>query len=519
MEACCSAVEIIPELFHFKSGGIDMPYGEVNIEDISVGKSLDLQTLTAILDNVYKGTIVVDVDGKIVFLSRSNEIYYNLKPGEAIGKHVTEILKKSRLHIVAKTGIPEIGHIVEVKEGEYRVVERIPIKKDGKSIGAIGKIMFGGFEKAKVLSDRIRALEAEISNFREQFQDLFRARYTFDDILGESAAIREVKELALKSAQTSSTVLILGESGTGKELFAHAIHDASSRRDFPFVRVNCASIPPELFEAEFFGYEKGAFTGAHPQGRKGQFQLAHRGTIFLDEISEMPFTMQAKLLRVVQEKEVMKVGSEKILRLDFHLIASSNRNLEQMVATGRFRNDLYYRLNVITLHLPRLRDRLQDMEILVRHFIQELNATIETGVSGLSEDAWQSLRSHPFEGNVRELRNILERAMTVFCRSRILNASHLFAHFHLKSDESEGTKQGGLSLSEHVKSVEKETIQLALQATKGNKRQACRILGISRSSLYEKLNFYGLGAKTAAAFSGEKGSGSSSAPQKILHPS
>jgi transcriptional regulator with PAS, ATPase and Fis domain len=481
-----------------------MAYGEVNIEELSVGKSLDLNTLTAILDNVYKGTIVVDVEGRIVFMSRSNEKYYNLKPGEAIGKHVTQILKSSRLHIVARTGIPEIGHIVEVKEGEYRVVERIPIKKGGKPIGAIAKIMFGDFEKAKVLSDRIRHLEGELSTFREQLHDLFSAKYTFDKILGASLAIKEVKETALRSAQTSSTVLILGESGTGKELFAHSIHNASPRRAFPFVRVNCASIPPELFEAEFFGYEKGAFTGANPKGRKGQFQLANRGTIFLDEISEMPVTMQAKLLRVLQEKEVSKVGSDRLVKLDFRLIASSNKNLEKMVASGDFRDDLYYRLNVITLVLPPLRDRIQDLEMLAVRFIDDLNRDLGTKISGLSDEAWVYLQNHTWKGNVRELRNVLERAMTV-CQEKALDARHLSSHLSKKEVCITVLAGKSLLLSENLRAAERDTILRALKEAKGNKRKACRILGISRSGLYEKMSSYGLNTNSwkAAVQDGE----------------
>jgi transcriptional regulator with PAS, ATPase and Fis domain len=455
---------------------------------------LDTETLIAILDNVYKGVVCVDTDGRITFLSRSNEKFYNLKPGEAIGKHVTEVIEKSRLHVVAKTGKPEVGVIMKVKDGEYRVVERIPIKKGGKVIGAIGKIMFDDIEKAKVLIERINRLQNEVSTFREQIRDLFQAKYTFSDIIGQSTPMERVKNVARKAAHTTSTVLIQGESGTGKELFAHAIHNASPRRKFPFVRVNCASIPPELFESEFFGYEEGAFTGARRRGKKGQFQLAHQGTIFLDEVSELPIYVQAKLLRVLQEKEVMKIGSDKPIQVDFRLIASTNKNLEQMVNLSRFREDLFYRLNVLTLTLPPLRNRGTDLEILVTHFVRELNAKLGTRVRGFSDEAWEILHAYEWKGNVRELRNVVERVLTV-CQDDTVEASHLHSYFlpnHFTEKESVETP---LLLKGALIAAERKAITRALDTAKGNKNQASRLLGISRSSLYQKMKEYGASSK------------------------
>jgi transcriptional regulator with PAS, ATPase and Fis domain len=454
--------------------------------------ALDQETLIAILDNVYKGIACVDIEGRITFLSRSNEKFYNLEPGEAIGKHITEVIKNSRLHIVAKTGKPEIGHVIKVKDGQYRVVERFPIKRDGKVIGAIGKIMFHDIERIKVLGEHIKQLENEVFNFRQQIQNLFRAKYAFDDILGKSRSIERIKEIARKSAKTCSTILIQGESGTGKELLAHAIHNASPRRHFPFVRVNCASIPPELFESEFFGYEQGAFTGASRKGKQGLFQLAHLGTIFLDEVSELPLHMQAKLLRVLQEKEVVRVGSEKAVQVDFRLITSTNKNLGKLVASGRFREDLFYRLNVITLRMPPLRERMEDLEMLVTHFISELNANLGSKVAEISEDAWRLLRRTDWKGNVRELRNILERALTM-CQESTLRANHIQSYL-LSDADGPGFCSGPdhVGLKEAVRNAEKEVIRGALESTGGNKRQASRVLGISRSGLYQKISEYNI---------------------------
>lgn len=449
---------------------------------------LSVDTLVAILDNVYKGVVCIDTEGRITFLSRSNEKFYNLKPGEAIGKHVTEVIKNSRLHYVAKTGVPEIGLPIKLKDGQYRIAERLPIKKDGKIIGAIGKIMFHDIEKAKVLSERIDQLEHKISDFREQIRDLFEAKYTFDDIVGRSDVLQKTKKMALQTARTSSTVLIQGESGTGKELFAHAIHNASPRRNFHFIRVNCASIPPELFESELFGYAQGAFTGARRKGKKGQFQLADRGTIFLDEIAELPIYMQAKLLRVLQEKEVVSVGGDKPVSVDFRLIVSTNKSLKDMVFSGQFREDLFYRLNVVHLKIPPLRERKEDLPFLVNHMIKELNPRLGTSVVKISQDAWQVLDSYEWKGNVRELRNVLECALTT-CRGDTLQAKHLRLSPIQEAVGNQGLKSVS-SLKESVMAAEKRAIISALELAGGNKNRASRMLGISRAGLYNKMKTY-----------------------------
>jgi len=450
---------------------------------------LDLDSVAAILDNVYKGVICVDTEGRITFLSRSNERFYNLKPGEAIGKHVTEVIKNSTLHLVAKTGKPEIGHVMEVKDGVFRIVERIPIKKKGKIIGAIGKIMFSDVDKGKVLSEHIQRLERQVSDYRDQIKDIFYARYTFKDIIGKSAAIEKIKKITRQVARTSSTVLIEGESGTGKELIAHAIHNASPRSGFPFVRVNCASIPPELFESEFFGYEEGAFTGARRKGKKGKFQIANQGSIFLDEISEMPVYMQAKLLRVLQEKEIVRIGGEKPIPVDFRLIASTNKNLWHQVALGHFREDLLYRLDVINLKLPPLRERKEDLEVLIPHLIKELNLKLGTHVTGLTEGAWHIIKEREWKGNIRELKNVLERAIAI-CEKEILQPHNLEYYFPSEQNGLAVSNEVCLKFREAVILAEKKAIQQALRISKGNKNKASRLLGISRSGLYQKMNQY-----------------------------
>lgn len=464
---------------------------EIQVEahqEVKRFSGLDLETFVAILDNVYKGVVCVDSQGHITFLSRSNERFYNLKPGEALGKHVTEVIENSSLHVVAKTGKPEIGQVMEVKEGIFRIVERIPIKKEGKLVGAVGKIMFS-FTRAdsdKILVEHIHRLERQISEYQHQIKHIFSAKYTFPNIVAKSESMRNLKDLAERIAKTPSTVLIGGESGTGKELFAQAIHNASPRRNFPFVRVNCASIPPELFESEFFGYVEGAFTGALRRGKKGQFQIADKGTIFLDEISEMPIYMQAKLLRVLQEKEIAKVGSDKPLKVDFRLIASSNKSLQKMVNEGSFREDLYYRLNVIFLKLPPLRERKEDLDVLVPNIIEDLNMKLHSAVTGLSEDAWELLKIHDWKGNVRELKNVLERGLAI-CSKDLLETRHFQSYFFQENPDEESSSDKSFLMKEVLMLAEKKAIQRALRMAQGDIIKAGQILGISRSGLYQKM--------------------------------
>jgi len=348
---------------------------------------------------------------------------------------------------------------------------------------------FTSDDKGKVLAEHIQGLEHQISEYQNQITDIFSARYIFADIIAKSESMKNLKSMAERVARTHSTIFLEGESGTGKELFAQAIHNASPCRKFPFVRVNCAAIPPELFESEFFGYAEGAFTGALRKGKKGQFQVADKGTIFLDEISEIPIYMQAKLLRVLQEKEIAKVGSDRPLKVDFRLIASSNKNLRQMVSAGDFREDLYYRLNVISLKLPPLRERKEDLDVLVPNIIEDLNIKMHSAIMGLSEDVWEILRNHDWKGNVRELRNVLERGIAV-CTSDLLEPLHLRSYFFNENGKEKTSLDKPLFLKDVLLLAEKEAIQRALRMAQGDKTKAAHALGISRSGLYQKMKSY-----------------------------
>jgi transcriptional regulator with PAS, ATPase and Fis domain len=284
-------------------------------------------------------------------------------------------------------------------------------------------------------------------------------------------------------------VLITGESGTGKELFAQAIHHAGDRRMHPFVRINCAAIPRELLESELFGYEKGAFTGAKTEGKPGKFELAHEGTIFLDEIGDLPIEMQPKLLRAIEDKEFERVGGNKVVRSDFRVIAATNQNLETMLATGRFRKDLFYRLNVVSLHIPRLRDRPEDISAITQRFLTR--TATETGLHGLSIDreAERALRQYEWPGNIRELMNVLERSVHALDGETIRLAD---LPFYVRRVDRTGTPRRLTSLRETQTRSERETIWSALKEAGFSKVRAAKILGIHRTLLYKKMKKYNL---------------------------
>jgi nitrogen regulation protein NR(I) len=322
-------------------------------------------------------------------------------------------------------------------------------------------------------------------------------------IIGQSPGITDLYAILERVADTPTTVLITGESGTGKELVARALHEHSSRRDKPFIKVNCAAIPKELIESELFGYERGAFTGA-VNSKPGRFELATGGTLFLDEIGEIPIEMQVKLLRALQESEFERVGGIKTIRVDVRLVAATNRDLKKLIAAGNFREDLFYRLNVVPMRLPALRERATDIPLLVEHFLRKFNERLKKKVAGVEEDALAVLASYPWPGNIRELENVIERAV-LFCDTERLRAQDLppevkgsspvFSTQPPEADLNAALATEG-GLKEHVKvamsRLEKELVSRALEQTNGNVTHAARLLKISRKGLQLKMKELGL---------------------------
>jgi PAS domain S-box-containing protein len=449
------------------------------------------ELIQALLDSPYEGLIVVDRNGIIRHFSKSSEQVFGIRQEDAMGKYVTDVVKCSKLHIVAKTGKAEFGDVVKVGDFE-RVVARFPLMKDGKVIGAAGKSILYSPQKLEKLYLEIKALERKVESYKKNLNNLLAAKYSFKDIIGNSQPIKEAKKLALKAAQTLSPVLIVGETGTGKELFAHAIHNASIRRNFPFVKINCAAIPRELFESELFGYESGAFTGAKTGGKLGKFELANGGTIFLDEISELPLTTQAKLLRVLQEKELDKLGGREPVQVDFRLIVATNKELEETIEKGEFKKDLFYRLNVINLKLPPLRNIKDDIPSIVHFLMTNFCKQLRKKIKVFSDEAIKIFMEYNWPGNFRELENMIETLVNI-CDEDVILPEHIPAEM---VKEAILKKEGKIKipgvLERVMKEAEREAVVKALSYGKNNKVKAAQLLGIHRSHLYYIMKKHGL---------------------------
>lgn len=368
--------------------------------------------------------------------------------------------------------------ILAMKQGAYDYISK-PFKED-----EILLVFEKALERRDILAEN-RRLKAQI-----------REKYDFSNFIGRSAPMKRVFEIIAKVAETKSTVLIMAESGTGKELAARSIHFNSPRRDKPFVPINCGAVPANLLESEFFGYVKGAFSGAD-RPKKGLFEEADGGTLFLDEISELPLNMQVKILRAIQEEEIRRLGEAAIRRVDLRVIASTNKDLQAEVREGRFREDLYYRLNVIRLHLPPLRDRTDDIPLLARHFIEQIGAKHNLGPKRLSPEAVRVLTQHPWPGNVRQLANVIEQAAVMSEGPAITPADLPFSPPPAPADGLiVAVPQDRLDLKaalrEIIEQTERTMIQRALDQTGQNRTHAAQALGISRRSLINKIQAYGL---------------------------
>lgn len=446
----------------------------------------EMSILKSVLELAYDGILVVDTEGRITMISDAYKRFLGVEGDALIGKHVTEVIENTRMHIVAQTGVPEINDFQEIR-GDYMLATRIPYYVDGKLAGAIGKVIFRNISELHSINKKYTKIEQELRNLRSEISSIHYAKYSFDQIITANAQMDTLKKQAEKIAPSRSNILIQGESGTGKELFAHAIHKASRRSDRPFVSVNCAAIPEALLESELFGYEKGAFTGADKNGRIGKFELADEGTLFLDEIGDMPLQMQAKILRVLQDGEVERVGSNRPKQVDVRIIAATNKNLKEMVVEKLFRADLYYRLNVMNLHIPPLKERRDDVILLSSHFIDRLNAQNHGKVWGIAEKTQLLMRQYHWPGNIRELRNIIERAYHIMEADQEIQPYHLPAF--LKAADPDYT---GDPLKMMMETYEKKMLLERLIYFNGNKTKTAKDLGISRMALHKKLEKYNL---------------------------
>jgi transcriptional regulator with PAS, ATPase and Fis domain len=468
-----------------------------------------VRTLEEVLAGAGEWMVVVDANGIVTMISEEYAEFNGTTVADAVGKHATQVIENTRMHVVAKTGVAEIGERQTI-HGRALIVNRIPLRDGDRVIGAYGRVVFKTVEQLRELASKMNLLESKVKYYEEELTHLRGARYTFGSIVGAGTAITAAKEEAERASRTDSTVLLRGETGTGKELFAHAIHAAGARRAGPFIKLNCAAVPAELLESELFGYEEGAFTGARRGGKPGKFELAAGGTLFLDEIGDMPLPMQAKLLRVLQEKEVDRLGGTGSRRLDLRLIAATGRNLEEMVGQGTFRADLYYRVNVIPIRIPPLREHPEDLGAIAEAFLARLSSDTGEPKRRLSAELLEILRAYPWPGNVRELQNGLERAVAMSPRE-VLRPEHFLVHLlrfaRGRKEATPGAAEAGGeepwakppgSLASVKAEAERSAILSALAAVGGNRTRAAELLRIHRVKLHEKIKRYGIAGTSSA---------------------
>jgi transcriptional regulator with PAS, ATPase and Fis domain len=476
--------------------------------------------IDTIIEQLYDGIVIVNKYGEILFLNHKIPDLFQVENENEIGKPVKEVIPILNLDKTLDTGVPDLSRVIELN-GVLCIVQNIPFFEDGTIIGAFSRIIYHGInavrermihfdltykmEEVLELIQRYEGLNKRNNNGIKKDELRYSPKISFDNIITEDLKMKKTIRYALKAAIGRSTILIRGESGTGKELFAQAIHNASVRKDCPFISVNCAAIPEHLLESEFFGYEPGAFTGAEKTGKIGKFDLANGGILFLDEIGDMAPSLQAKLLRVLQDKGFYRVGGMKQIHVDVRIIAATHRNLEEMIKNGEFREDLYYRLNVVTIDIPPLRERKDDIMLLTKKYMKELNKFLGTSIIGISPVVEEIFNNYTWPGNIRELNNVIESAMT-FTDNRIIQKEDLPKHIlvnnqykiemlHGKADHSNSmkplfTEKKNFILEDARQSTEQEMIKQALKQTQGNKTKAAKMLGISRSVFYEKLAKY-----------------------------
>ena len=447
-----------------------------------------LEMYKLIYDNLYGGSIVVDDRGYITHFSKTYSEYLQIDPEDVIGKHCTEIIENTRMHIVAQTGKPEIAAQFFIN-GKNMITHRIPIYKDKKLVAVLGQMVVRDLKELKPLMKELSLLESKVKLYEEELSNLRATRYSFNSIIGDSAIMRALKKEAMRASYNDFSVLLMGESGTGKELFAQAIHNSSNRSVFPFVRINCAAIPRELLESELFGYESGAFTGANPKGRIGKFELANHGTIFLDEIGDLPLELQPKLLRVLEEKEFERIGGNEPIKSDFRVISATNKNLEQMMEKGFFRSDLFYRIGIIPISIPPLRDRKNDIIQLSEYLLDKIVDNSILNNCKFTSDALAALVEYRWPGNGRELFHVLERIVCSLSGNTIGLEDippYIIQKVRLQK------KYIGKSLKDAKKLAEREAISEALRENNYNKTLTAKKLGIHRSLLYKKIRENGI---------------------------
>jgi len=451
------------------------------LEDSILNERLESNKLKTILENVYSGVIVSNDLGIIEIYNLNAEKILEYPKIKALGKNIDQLIPNIEIEKIMTSGFPEKNQIRKISDKKIILSSHIPIKSEDETIGVV--TTFQDISTIQKTEEKIR---------RDMAKKGFVSKYTFKDILGESLVIGKAKNLARIYAKEEHNVLIIGETGTGKELFAHSIHNGSNRSDMPFVTVNCPAVPENLLESQLFGYERGSFTGAKKEGEVGLFEIAHKGTIFFDEITELPLGLQSKILRAIQEREIMRVGGSRIIPVDVRVIAATNRSLNEMVKGENFRRDLYYRLGVLYISVPPLRERVEDIHIIVEDIVKKYNPDLYYN----NKDLWIRLiklfEEYNWPGNIRELINVTNRLLVIL-KHRMLDSVDLGkVTFELLKSESSLLYDCDRTSLKQEKEITKQEIILTLQETKWHKGKAATRLGISRVTLWRKMREYNL---------------------------
>ena len=471
------------------------PFGLLNaqiiIEELWAQKQRAQAFWETLLEVTGEAVTVIDADHKVLCWNDKAQQLYKIKREDIAGLDIrgffTSLVVTTQLRQTLSDTETVRDRYHQPMLGAHVMINAAPVKCGDKLVGAIASER--EITQTMRLANELARRQSQLRDLKSEISKINRPTDAFSRIYGQSAALQTVLDMAKRIANTDVSILLRGESGTGKELFAEAIHKAGRRGQGPFVVINCGAIPVSLFESELFGYLPGAFTGADKKGRKGMFDAADHGTIFLDEIGELSLDMQVKLLHVLQSQRFTRVGGGEPVSVDVRLISATHRDLEQMIQEGSFREDLYYRLNVVSLEIPPLRDRREDISQLAYLFIQEFCARQGLPLKHLAPEVINYLLSYNWPGNIRELRNVAERMVALSDGGQI-QAEHLPSTLRYQRDEQAEAPAGGLT--KYADKVEQKTIMLVLDKTQGNRAKAAALLGIPRSTLYYKMNKYGI---------------------------
>lgn len=470
------------------------------VKNLKLSDEQTLQLLLDVLDNLDTKILVIDKEGNFRYFNQRYQDYYGamfaeqnkISPEEVCKLNLFEMKSRDAEILTdairAAKAVEKFYNEPTVKEEHNVFTDIYPLHVSDEFWGIM--VVEHNTELVSELSNQLNYYKSLNSSLKQQLNNKKELPAAYRNVIGESSNMMRVLEMCAHVAPTHSSVCLLGESGTGKEVLAEAIHKSSKQVDGPMIKVNCAAIPENLIESELFGYEGGAFTGANPHGKAGKFELANGGTLFLDEIGEMPLAMQAKLLRVIQEREITRIGGSKTIKLNFRLVTATNRNLEKMIEEGTFREDLFYRICVIPINIPPLRERRDDIPLLANEFLNVPDLSFGEQRS-FSDAVMNQMKNYKWPGNIRELKNCVER-MAVLCPNPCIDVEYLPLQITKSALKEHGELENQYNLHEIIEKVEYNTIKTVLGMVNGNKSKATEVLGISKRNLYMKMEKFGL---------------------------